>query len=194
MTTGRQAVDELARLHRAYCPLLDALLAMARSAPEITPAPGFAWWSSVDLSTDTTDRTILEEQRQAERIWTLGKIAWGEAASARLMMMKAGPDELRVVEKVLKWRRLDDAHRAALIGCCVRSQRLSEYLAESKVQNEPDKGRRCLVRWIAMEAELGPPPPRGKAKRIREIAVLERCDEDTAKKAIQRGQRGTVPK
>jgi len=45
-----------------------------------------------------------------------------------------------------------------------------------------------------MDAEFGPPPYRGKAERIREIANQESCEFNTAKKAINQRLKGIVPK
>lgn len=166
MTTKSQAVDQLAQLHNSYCPLLDELIAMAESEPITTPAPDFAWYSSVALSTDTTNSVILEEQQQAEEIWTLGKIAWGARVGVQLKFMKAVKDDLREIEDILKHRRLDDAHRAALIGCCVRSQRLSNFLAESKVQ---------LQSVVDLSAD-DPPAPCFGTKEETEQAYIEHVE------------------
>ncbi len=186
MTTPKQAVAELAVLHKTYCPLLDALIAAALLLP-LSPTPRVPWWSSVGLSTDTKDPTILEEQRQAVRIWWLGQIAWGDVAGDQLMMMKADPDELQEIADILQHRHLDAAHRAALIGCCVRSQRLAKYLAKSKSEREPNKMRRAAKLYAKLVAERGG----DSAELKKQVAEEIDCPVNTVRAGIRK--HGTIP-
>ncbi len=186
MTTPKQAVAELANLHKTYCPLLDDLMKAALLLP-LSPTPRVPWWSSVGLSTDTKDPTILEEQRQAVQIWWLGQIAWGDVAGDQLMMMKADPDELQEIADILQHRRLDDAHRAALIGCCVRSQRLHKYLAKSKSEREPGVMRRAAKLHAKLVAERG-----GDSAELKKLVAKEiGCRVNTLRAGIRK--HGTVP-
>ena len=158
MTTPRQATARLGELHVDYCPVLDQLKAA-------TP--------------DNVDTIVAEEQRLAEQIWKLGYIAFGSALGATLHMLKHDYDEVEEIHDV-DW--LNDAHRLALIGCCVRSRRLGNYLKESRAEQAPDKMLRAGMLYEKLVADRGKPQKHGdKARLYREIAEEIRCRENTVK-------------
>ena len=162
MTSPKQAEAQLARLFMQYCPLLDALR--------------------------DSDAKVETEQRLGEQIWALAGIAWGPKAEARLKYLKPEPTEyVEIADLLLEKRYKSEAHRTALIGCCVRSQRLSTMLDNMKAEREPDLMKRVAKRHAELVAERGGDSP----KLRREVAEEMGCPLDTVRKAIKKY--GTVP-
>lgn len=130
MTTPRQATARCSELYVDYCPLLDQLVAA-------TP--------------DNVDTIVAEEQRLAKKIWTLGYIAFGLNRGATLEMLKHDYDEVEEIHNV-DW--LNEAHRKALIGCCVRSKRLKKLLDESEPVRKTGPKKKNMGKQIAFAREL----------------------------------------
>ena len=181
MTTRKQAVAELARLHGTYCPLVDKLVAAARAANTPAPMVGLARTSTVGLPTATADRVILDEQRQAKRIVELAEIAWGPAAMADLRILHPTPEDLRDIAPILKLC-LDNPLHAALIGCHVRGQRLGRYLRESPPEPVHDMMRKIAARY----AERIDQYPGKPADLKWELAKEFKCLIGTVRDAITR--------
>lgn len=170
--SARQALDVLARLHGEYCQILDVLIAA-------TPA--------------NVSGVVDKEKQVAEQIWKLAPVAFGPAAGAKLYMLK--PIKANEAVEINGVKPLNEKHRLALLGCCVRSRRLGKLLQETKQRaNLGAISEQARKLWRELEAEQGPALPRGKARRYLEIANRLRCPFDSVKKAILREGKGTVPK
>jgi hypothetical protein len=176
MTSQRQAVAELARLHPEYCAMIDKLL----------PA-----------TDDNVVAVVAEEVRLGKRICDLGPKAFGAAKGARLKTMRPSRDKewADVRGFLAAGRGLSEEHCIAIYACAVRSYRLGLYLDESKSEREPGVMARAAILYAERVAALGRPLKRGeKAKLNSEVAAEIDCEPDTVKQAILRSQKGTVPK
>ena len=165
MTTRKQAVAALARLHGTYCPLEDKLVAAAEAANTPAPMVGIACTSTVGLPTATTDNVILAEQGQKESILVYAEIAWGPAAKADLDILHPAREELTEIAPILGLR-LDGPLQAALIGCHVRGRRLGRYLRESPPEPVHDMMHKLAARYLALAAVEGGSP--GLKRRVAE--------------------------
>lgn len=163
MTTQRQAIGQLSRLYVEYAPLLDRLISA-------TP--------------NNFQAAVREEQRIAPLIWELGKTAFGPAKGANLEILKHDVSEC---SEILEVEPFNEEHRVSLIGCCVRSKRLGQYLREAKSTQEPDKMKRAAEEFSRLVATLNRPLRRGEqAKLCRKIDSKFSLVEGGTKKAIKR--------
>lgn len=170
MTSQKQAVDQLGKLYSEYCPLLDQLMAATR---------------------DHVASLVAEEQNKAKRIWELGVIAFG-ARGRTLEMLKPDDDEIKEISNV---QPLNEEHRVALIGCCVRSKRLRKMLEERKPERAPDVMLRAAAKFWERDDELGRPLERGEAAHLYEAVGKEiGCPANTVKLAVKKHPKVTVTK
>ena len=175
MTTPHQALRELAELYIEYSPLLDAL---------------------IEANESDVGEIIAKEQRLGERIWTLGKIAFGPAAGAKLHIFR--PIQTYDIDSPIRvWLDQGSAfsteHYRAVQGCAVRSNRLGTLLDGVEISTPPHAMKQAQEIWCEKIEDDGEPTARGeKAKRIKEIAAELGIKENTVKKAVLR--MGTVPK
>ena len=181
MTTRKQAVTALARLHGTYCPLEDKLVAAALAANTPAPMVGIACTSTVGLPTDTEDSVILDEQGQKESILFYAEIAWGPAAMADLDILHPVPEELTEIDPILGLR-LDGPLQAALIGCHVRGRRLGRYLRNSPLEPVHDMMKKIVLRHREEKAARGG----DSAQLKKDLSEEFNCSVGTVRQAILR--------